>query len=107
MTAEVIDTLEVVERKKTQDQMRELRREIVELRADVATTALALLVGAGKVGKDEAQTWVCENLKTRGSRLLSVGAIEAGQGNYYLDLAHEDYYLAGGEPLARIIHQGA
>ena len=61
----VIDTLEDGERKKTQDQMRELKREIAELRDDVATTALALLVGAGKVGKDEAQIWVRENLKTR------------------------------------------
>lgn len=61
----VIDTLEDVERKKTQDQMRDLKREIVDLRADVATTALALLVGAGKIGKDEAQMWVRENLKTR------------------------------------------
>lgn len=30
--------------------------------------------------------------------MLSIGAMGAGQGNYYLDLAREDYYLEGGEP---------
>lgn len=30
--------------------------------------------------------------------MLSVGAMGAGQGNYYLQLAREDYYHAGGEP---------
>ena len=26
----------------------------------------------------------------------------AGKGNYYLDLAREDYYLEGGEPLVLV-----
>lgn len=30
----------------------------------------------------------------------------AGQGNYYLDLAREDYYLAGGEPLGAWFGEG-
>lgn len=30
--------------------------------------------------------------------MLSIGAMSPGQGNYYLDLAQEDYYLKGGEP---------
>lgn len=31
--------------------------------------------------------------------VLSIGAMGAGQGTYYVGLAREDYYLAGGEPL--------
>lgn len=39
--------------------------------------------------------------------MLSIGAMGAGQGNYYLDLAREDYYLEGGEPPGRWYGQGA
>jgi conjugative relaxase-like TrwC/TraI family protein len=37
--------------------------------------------------------------------MLSIGAI--GRVAYYLDLAREDYYLAGGEPLGRWLGRGA
>jgi len=30
--------------------------------------------------------------------MLSIGAMTGGQGQYYLDLSREDYYLNGGEP---------
>lgn len=33
--------------------------------------------------------------------MLSIGALGSGQGNYYLDLASEDYYFVGGEPLGK------
>lgn len=39
--------------------------------------------------------------------MLSIGAMGAGQGDYYLNLAHEDYYLEGGEPPGRWLGQGA
>jgi len=41
--------------------------------------------------------------------MLSIAAFGrgAGQGNYYLDLGREDYYLAGGEPLGIWFGQGA
>jgi len=41
--------------------------------------------------------------------MLSIAALGhgAGQGNYYLDLAKEDYYLAGGEPLGIWFGEGA
>ena len=39
--------------------------------------------------------------------MLSIGAMGAGQGNYYLDLAREDYYLEGGEPPGRWLGRGA
>lgn len=38
--------------------------------------------------------------------MLSIGTI-GGNGSYYLDLAQEDYYLAGGEPLGRWWGRGA
>jgi hypothetical protein len=61
----VLDTLEDTERHKTQDELRELKRQIAELRNDVATAVMALLVGAGKVDMDEARAWVSANLKVR------------------------------------------
>src|SRR5687768_6923140 len=39
--------------------------------------------------------------------MLSIGAMTSGQGNYYADLAREDYYLEGGEPPGQWIGQGA
>ncbi len=39
--------------------------------------------------------------------MLSIGRIAKGQGKYYLDLAREDYYLAGGEPPGRWWGKGA
>lgn len=39
--------------------------------------------------------------------MLSVGAMGAGQGNYYVGLAREDYYLEGGEPLGHWWGDGA
>ncbi|MCX6378982.1 MAG: relaxase domain-containing protein [Armatimonadetes bacterium] len=39
--------------------------------------------------------------------MLSVGAMGAGQENYYLALAREDYYLEGGEPLGQWFGSGA
>lgn len=39
--------------------------------------------------------------------MLSIGAMNAGQGNYYLDLGREDYYLEGGEPPGRWLGRGA
>lgn len=39
--------------------------------------------------------------------MLSIQAMKSGQGAYYLDLAQEDYYLEGGEPLGQWWGQGA
>lgn len=39
--------------------------------------------------------------------MLSVSAMSGGQGNYYAQLAREDYYLAGGEPLGMWLGRGA
>jgi conjugative relaxase-like TrwC/TraI family protein len=39
--------------------------------------------------------------------MLSIGAMSGGKGNYYLNLAREDYYLAGGEPPGRWTGSGA
>lgn len=39
--------------------------------------------------------------------MLSIGAMAAGQDKYYLRLATEDYYLAGGEPPGRWWGRGA
>ncbi|MCK4659383.1 MAG: relaxase domain-containing protein [Phycisphaerae bacterium] len=39
--------------------------------------------------------------------MLSIAAMKAGQGNYYLNLAREDYYLEGGEPPGRCLGRGA
>lgn len=61
----VINTLEDSERRKVQDELRDVKREITELRGDLATSVLALLVGAGQIEKSEARDWVRENLKTR------------------------------------------
>ena len=33
--------------------------------------------------------------------MLSIGPMSGGQGRYYQELAREDYYLNGGEPLGR------
>lgn len=39
--------------------------------------------------------------------MLSIGAMGAGQGDYYLSLAREDYYLDGGEPPGQWHGKGA
>jgi conjugative relaxase-like TrwC/TraI family protein len=39
--------------------------------------------------------------------MLSVAALSGGQGNYYLALARDDYYLKGGEPPGRWLGEGA
>ena len=40
--------------------------------------------------------------------MLSIGAIKSkGQGEYYLDLGREDYYLKGGEPPGQWSGRGA
>ncbi|MCX6378981.1 MAG: hypothetical protein NT023_05810 [Armatimonadetes bacterium] len=39
-----------------------LRSELGDLRKDLATAVRALLVGAGRVSKDDAQTWTTKNL---------------------------------------------
>lgn len=61
----VIDTLEDTERRKVHDELRDVKRQIAELRDDVATAALALLVGAGKTEKEEAREWVQAHLRAK------------------------------------------
>ena len=39
--------------------------------------------------------------------MLSISAMASGQDAYYLSLAKEDYYLAGGEPPGRWAGGGA
>jgi conjugative relaxase-like TrwC/TraI family protein len=39
--------------------------------------------------------------------MLSIGAMGHGQGQYYIELAQEDYYTAGGEAPGRWLGQGA
>jgi len=39
--------------------------------------------------------------------VLSIGAMQSGNGRYYLELAREDYYLEGGEPPGRWWGRGA
>ena len=39
--------------------------------------------------------------------MLSIAALSGGQGNYYLKLARDDYYLKGGEPPGRWLGEGA
>lgn len=39
--------------------------------------------------------------------MLSIGAMAGGQSSYYLSLAHEDYYLKGGEPPGGWLGRGA
>lgn len=39
--------------------------------------------------------------------MLSIGAMGGGQGNYYVSLAREDYYLNGGEPPGLWLGEGA
>lgn len=61
----VLDALEDTEQRKVQDELRDVKRELAELRDDIATAVFALLVGAGKIEKGEARDWVSANLKTR------------------------------------------
>lgn len=61
----VLDALEDSARRKVEDDLREVKREIAELRTDLATSVLALLVGAGEVEQGEAREWVQANLKAR------------------------------------------
>lgn len=39
--------------------------------------------------------------------MLSIGAMHQDSGEYYMELAREDYYLGGGEPPGRWLGQGA
>ena len=39
--------------------------------------------------------------------MLSIAALSAVHGNYYLKLAREDYYLRGGEPRGLYLGEGA
>ena len=39
--------------------------------------------------------------------MLSIGKMAAGQDQYYLNLARDDYYLSGGEPPGRWWGRGA
>lgn len=39
--------------------------------------------------------------------MLSIGTMGNGQGSYYVGLAAEDYYIAGGEPPGRWVGEGA
>ncbi len=39
--------------------------------------------------------------------MLSIGPMSGGQVNYYVDLAREDYYIGGGEPVGHWWGQGA
>ncbi|HXE54657.1 MAG TPA: MobF family relaxase, partial [Tepidisphaeraceae bacterium] len=39
--------------------------------------------------------------------MLSIGVMASGQGRYYQQLAREDYYLDGGEPVGRWLGKGA
>lgn len=39
--------------------------------------------------------------------MLSIAALSGGQGNYYLALARDDYYLKGGEPPGQWLGKGA
>lgn len=39
--------------------------------------------------------------------MLSIAALSGGQGNYYLALARDDYYLKGGEPPGQWLGEGA
>jgi conjugative relaxase-like TrwC/TraI family protein len=42
-----------------------------------------------------------------GDTMLSISALSAGHGNYYLKLARDDYYLKGGEPRGLYLGKGA
>lgn len=61
----VLDSLENTENRKVLDELRSMKHGISELRGDVVTATLALLVGAGKVNMEEAREWVSKNLKAR------------------------------------------
>src|SRR5262245_56019455 len=43
----------------------------------------------------------------RATSMLSIAALSGDQGNYYLALARDDYYLKGGEPPGRWLGEGA
>lgn len=61
----VIDTLEDTDKRRMEDAMREVKREIGDLRTDLATSVVALLIGAGHVENNEAREWVQTNLKIK------------------------------------------
>jgi polyhydroxyalkanoate synthesis regulator phasin len=59
----VLDVLERSEEQRTADEIVGLRRDVVELRVDIAVAVTALLVHAGKVSHEEAEAWVRETLR--------------------------------------------
>lgn len=61
----VLDALEETDHRRLEEGMGALEREVAQLRAELANSVMALLVGAGKVDKDEARDWVQANLKPR------------------------------------------
>ncbi len=61
----VLDTLEESDRRRLDEGVNALQKELGQLRSDLANAVLALLVGAGKVGKEEARAWVQANLRSR------------------------------------------
>ena len=60
----ITDVLEDAQREQLQDQVRELGAGLIALREDLAVAIEAVLVGAGRVGRDEARAWVSDNLRT-------------------------------------------
>jgi len=61
----VIEALSTEEERSTlRQEVSRLRAEIAELREDLALVAKALLVSAGKVTPEVAETWAEENLKS-------------------------------------------
>lgn len=58
----VLDALGDTSGQQTREELAELREGLERIREDLATAAAALLVNAGKVSADEAQTWVRETL---------------------------------------------
>lgn len=61
----VLDQLEQTSRRELEEGLSEVKREVSALRVDVAAAVRALLVGAGKVSKEDAHEWVMTNLKGR------------------------------------------
>ncbi len=59
---------EAEERAMLREDTLELRRALIQLREDVATTAEALLVAAGEVSEEQAHAWVEEHFKESCSR---------------------------------------
>ena len=60
----VVEYLEDAERLRTREKLSALEVSQKKLREDLAVAVEAMLVGAGKVSKDEAHEWVNENLRS-------------------------------------------